>query len=224
VNGVRYQTKECAQTRTTQNYGVAVKSEYSTLTIEYYSELKRILELRYPGPNIVYLFECDWWNFGNSSRIRTDQGFISVNTGRKWYESDPFILARQVVQVFYLDDPKLGGNWKVVQMMINRSINNIPTVQEEDNEEDDQGIRDDAYQEDECVGGNVVHVEDTNNEESIAIDGLEFINDNMLNEDHGTNSDDEKELSSHDDTDSEHEQSFSSNTDDTNSDSDDDMC
>jgi len=231
VNGVRYQTKECAQTRTTQNCGVAVKGEHDTSTIEYYGELKRILELRYPGPNTVYLFECDWWNIGNSSGIQTDQGFTSVNTGRKWYESDPFILACQAVQVFYLDDPKLGGNWKVVQRMINRNIYDIPTVQEGDNEEDDQGIRDDAYQEDECVGGNVVHVEDANNEELIAIDGLyvqldglEFINDNMLNEDHGTDSVDEEELSSHDDTDSEHEQSFSSNTDDTNSDSDDDMC
>jgi len=37
-----------------------------------------------------------------------------VNTDRKWYESDSFILACQAVQVFYLDDPKLGGNWKVV--------------------------------------------------------------------------------------------------------------
>jgi hypothetical protein len=104
---------------------------------------------------------------------------------------------------------------KMVQRMINRNIYDIPTIQEGDNEEDDQGIRDDAYQEDECVGGNVVHVEDANNEEPIAIDGLyvqldglEFINDNMLNEDHVTNSDDEEELSSHDDTDYEHEQSF----------------
>jgi len=57
----------------------------------------------------------------------------------------------------------------------------------------------------------------------VQLDGLEFINDNMLNEDHSINSNDEEELSSHDDTDSKHEQSFSSNT-DTNSDSDDDMC
>jgi hypothetical protein len=35
VNGVRYQTKECAQTPTTQNYGVAVKGEHDTSTIEY---------------------------------------------------------------------------------------------------------------------------------------------------------------------------------------------
>ncbi|XP_062147815.1 uncharacterized protein LOC133856781 [Alnus glutinosa] len=151
---------------------VRCKRENGTSTIEYYGELKRILELRYPGPNTVYLFECDWWSIRNSSGIRTDQGFTSVNTGRKCYESDPFILACQAVQVFYLDDPKLDSNWKVVQMMINRNIYDIPTIQEGDKEEDDQGIRDDAYQEDECVGGNVVHVEDTNNEESIAIGGL----------------------------------------------------
>lgn len=30
VNGVRYQTKECAQTHTTQNCGVAVKGEHGT--------------------------------------------------------------------------------------------------------------------------------------------------------------------------------------------------
>jgi hypothetical protein len=60
VNEVRYQTKECAQTRTTHNYGVAVKGEHDTLTIQYYGELKRILELRYPGLNTMYLFECDW--------------------------------------------------------------------------------------------------------------------------------------------------------------------
>jgi len=105
------------------------------------------------------------------------------------------------VQVFYLNDPKLGGNWKVVQRMINRNIYDIPTIQEGDNEEDDQGIRDDAYQEDDCVGCNVVHVEDANNEESIAIDGLyvqldglEFINDNMLNENHDTNSDSDDDM------------------------------
>ncbi|XP_062176073.1 uncharacterized protein LOC133881134 [Alnus glutinosa] len=169
------------QTRTTENCGVAVKGEHDMSMIEYYGESKRILELRYPGPNTVYLFECDWWNIGNSIGIRTDQGFTSVNTGRKWYESDPFILACQAVQVFYLDDPKLGGNWKVVQKLINRNIYDILRVQEGDNEEDDQGIRDDTYQEDECVGGNVVHVDDGNNEEytqlrkddvSIAIDRL----------------------------------------------------
>jgi hypothetical protein len=90
--------------------------------IDYYYELKRVLDLCYPNANTVYLFECDWWNIGSSIGIRTDQGFTSVNTSRKWYESNSFILACQASQVFYLDDPKLDGNWKVVQKLINRNI------------------------------------------------------------------------------------------------------
>jgi hypothetical protein len=68
-----------------------------------------------------------------------------VNRSHKWYKSNPFILVCQASQVFHLDDPKLSGNWKVVQKRINKNIYDIPTVQEGDNEEDDQGIKDDAY-------------------------------------------------------------------------------
>jgi hypothetical protein len=62
----------------------------------------------------VYLFECNWWDIGsNTQGIRKEQGFTIVNTSRKWYESDPFILACQVAQVFYMNNPKLDGSWKV---------------------------------------------------------------------------------------------------------------
>jgi hypothetical protein len=74
-----------------------------------------------------------------------EQGFTFVNTSYKWYESDPFILACQTSQVFYLDDHKLGGNWKVVQKWINREIYDIPTVHNRDNAEDDEGRSDDVY-------------------------------------------------------------------------------
>jgi hypothetical protein len=39
-----------------------------------------------------------------------DHGFTIVNTSRKWYEFDPFILATQACQVFYLNDPKSGNS------------------------------------------------------------------------------------------------------------------
>lgn len=247
VNGVRYHTKECAETRTTQNSGVSVSGEDETSITEYYGELKNILELRYPGQNLVYLFECDWWDTGSATGVRMDQGFTIVNTSRKWCESDPFILACQASQVFYLDDPKLGGNWKVVQKWINRDIYDIPTVQKGDNTEDDQRLSDDVYQEGECVGGNMVFVDEANVEAStqlrrddatIAIDELYiqldasmFANDNLPDEDHDTNFDEEEELCSDNDIDSEHEedseheQSSSSNSDtDSEYESDDEMC
>jgi hypothetical protein len=53
-----------------------------------------------------------------------------VNTSRLWYEYDPFILACQASQVFYLNDTKFGSSWKVVQIMSHRNIYDIPIVSE----------------------------------------------------------------------------------------------
>ncbi|KAL6141882.1 hypothetical protein ACLB2K_060168 [Fragaria x ananassa] len=38
-----------------------------------------------------------------------DHGLLSVNTSTSWYEHAPFVLVIQAKQVFYLDDPKAGG-------------------------------------------------------------------------------------------------------------------
>jgi hypothetical protein len=126
----------------------------------------------------------------------------------------------------------------VMQKLINRDIYDIPTVQKEDNTEDDQGFSDDVYQEGECVGGNIVRVDKANVEAStrlckddvtIAIDELYiqldvsmFANDNLLDEDHHINFDEEEELSSDNNIDSKHEEDFehqqsSSSNSDTNS-------
>ena len=231
VNGVRFHTKECAETRTTQNSGIVVKGGYNTSDDEYYGELKNVFELCYPGRNRVYLFECDWWDTGsNTQGIRKEQGFTIVNTSCKWYESDPFILACQAAQVFYLSDPKLGGSWRVAQTLINRNTYYNPTEVGEDNENDDQGTNNEVYQENECVGGNIAIVENPTmlcrddstipiDELFVQLDASMFIDDNPLIEEHNTNSDNEEELSSNYDTESEHtensehEQSSSSNND-----------
>ena len=33
----------------------------------------------------------------------------------KWYKNDPFILTTQAQQIFYVNDPKFGSHWKVVE-------------------------------------------------------------------------------------------------------------
>ena len=215
VNGVRFHTKECAETRTTQNSGIVVKGGYNTSDDEYYGELKNIFELCYPGRNRVYLFECDWWDTGSNTRgIRKEQGFTIVNTSRKWYESDPFILACQAAQVFYLNDPKLGGSWKVVQVLTNRNTYYIPTAIGEDNENNDQDPNNEVYQENECARGNIAIVENSNvlcrddstipiDELYVELDASMFIDDNPSIEERNANSDNEEELSSNDDTESE---------------------
>ncbi|KAL6124128.1 hypothetical protein ACLB2K_076643 [Fragaria x ananassa] len=52
-----------------------------------------------------------------------------VNTSTSWYEHAPFVLVIQAKQVFYLDDPKAGGGWKVVNVMEHRSIFNATTLE-----------------------------------------------------------------------------------------------
>ena len=153
-----------------------------------------------------------------------------MNTSRKWYESNPFILACQVAQVFYLNDPKLGGSWKVVQVLTNRNIYYNPTVIGEDNENNHQETNNGVYQENECARGNIAIVENSNvlrrddstipiDELYVQLDASMFIDDNPSIEEHHTNSDNEEELSSNydkeseDTENSEHIQSSSSNND-----------
>ena len=59
VNGVRFHTKARDRTRRTQNSGIIVPSEHESMDINYYGELKNILDLRYMGGKHVYLFECN---------------------------------------------------------------------------------------------------------------------------------------------------------------------
>jgi hypothetical protein len=142
---------------------------------------------------------------------KIDNGFTIVYTSRKWYESDPFILATQAAQVFYLNDPKLGDSWKVVQKLTNRNIYEIPAIVERD---DDQGMNIDVYQECVCDGCNIAIVENSTilcrDDATIPIDELYvqldpnlFVGNNPLIEEYDTNSDEEEKLSSNNDTDSE---------------------
>jgi hypothetical protein len=68
--------------------------------------------------------------------------------------------------VFYFDDTKLGGSWKVVHKWINRNIYDIPTMYKRDNAKNDEGCSDNIYQKGECVRGNMAHVDKTNVEAS----------------------------------------------------------
>ena len=50
----------------------------------------------------------------------------TIQVSATWYDNDPFILATQAQQVFYLDDYKNGYNWKVVQKVNHRHIWDVP--------------------------------------------------------------------------------------------------
>nr|GLL25436.1 uncharacterized protein LOC109154451 [Ipomoea trifida] len=56
------------------------------------------------------------------SCIQHDGIVTSIKVSSFWYKNDPYVLASQAKQVFYLNDPKLGLNWRVVQQFQHRHI------------------------------------------------------------------------------------------------------
>jgi len=47
--------------------------------------------------------------------MKDDGYFKSINIEGQWYKNDPFILATEASQVFFLEDTKFGSSWRVVQ-------------------------------------------------------------------------------------------------------------
>ncbi|XP_042939624.1 uncharacterized protein LOC122274674 [Carya illinoinensis] len=139
MNGIRFHTENLGKYRRTQNSGLVVNGEHRSKLVDFYGVLIDILQLRYMGWRHVYLFKCEWFDIGDGKRgIRVGDHLTSVNTSRKWYKDEPFALACQASQVFYLKDTSLGGNWFVVQKVTNRNMYDVPTgpvVNDEDNDD-----------------------------------------------------------------------------------------
>ncbi|KAF7800959.1 uncharacterized protein G2W53_044548 [Senna tora] len=145
VNGYRFHTQDRALRRKTQNSGVLVKGDVSDTEKEYYGVLEDVYELSYVGNQKVYLFKCHWWYVAHFERgYKVDKyGFISVNTKRSLNTNEPFVLASQAKNVFYLDDISDPG-WLVVVKTNPRDLFDVP---QEDKEDDGDGVTfDQAYQ------------------------------------------------------------------------------
>ncbi|XP_042972709.1 uncharacterized protein LOC122304500 [Carya illinoinensis] len=129
INGKRFHTKDRELRQHTQNSGVLVTRDEATNNADFYGCLKNIIELRYMEWHRVYLFECDWFDVGDRKRgVRVDDHMISVNMSRTWYKDEPFMLASQADQCFYIRDLRVKGNWGVVQNYTNRNVYNIPSM------------------------------------------------------------------------------------------------
>ncbi|KAH6792810.1 hypothetical protein C2S52_003287 [Perilla frutescens var. hirtella] len=57
-----------------------------------------------------------------------------IDISKTWYDDDPFILATQAQQVYYLDDIKRGGYWKVVEKVQHRGIYEVMEKEDENDE------------------------------------------------------------------------------------------
>nr|KAJ0195833.1 hypothetical protein LSAT_V11C700377160 [Lactuca sativa] len=72
------------------------------------------------------MFRCKWYNTDpKGKKMVVDHNLTSIDITSKWYVEEPFILASQAQQVFYLNNLARGKNWMVVQRVNHRNIYDI---------------------------------------------------------------------------------------------------
>lgn len=128
TNGYRFHTKSMENERTTQNSGVCMEAQTMMRssskdanpilqTTTFYGVVEEIITLDYFCMEYT-LFKCNWIDVYNKRGIKTDDlGFTMVNMkkflSQNHWQDDPFILASQAKQVFYVQDP-VETDWYVV--------------------------------------------------------------------------------------------------------------
>ena len=118
INGYKFNTERHDAGLTTQNSGVVVLGANDVETMSYYGVLQDIIEVQYLDGFRVILFKCKWFDVHSGDRgMKIDKhGFVSINVTRtlKTQRYEPFILASQAKQVFYVPDMASRPEWKIV--------------------------------------------------------------------------------------------------------------
>ncbi|KAL8118869.1 hypothetical protein AgCh_016384 [Apium graveolens] len=111
--------------------GVCTEGDHNNENILYYGFLIEILELSFIFYRKIYLFRCKWFNSDPKDKsVYKENDLTSINTKSNWYVNEPFILANQAQQVFYLLDMRRGSNWRFIQKVNHRNVYDIPETSE----------------------------------------------------------------------------------------------
>ena len=140
INGYRFHTKKSDARCKTQNSGVTLQALTPSFAsakdqnpivgdVTYYRSIHEIVEIDYWGKFSVVLFRCGWF------QVEKDEyGLTCVNFNKLCYSDDPFVLASQVHQVFYVEDSiKEGLHYvmkKVPADLYNLQVHNCSNIQE----------------------------------------------------------------------------------------------
>lgn len=148
TNGYKFHTLSRDTGAKTQNSGVLVVGNDGDggANIDYYGVLTEVFTLEYTGGNEVVFFRCNWWDIDPKRGVKVDKyGFVSVNSQRLLNIDDPFVLAAQSSQVFYVNDISQKG-WRVVVKVQPRDSYElaIDRVEGQANEDDNEAYQENA--------------------------------------------------------------------------------
>ena len=106
--------------------------------MSYYGLITDIIELRYTKGNYVVLFKCDWYDVAwEGIGYKLDRhGITSINRTRKLNTQEPFVLACQAIQVYYVNCIK-DLAWSVVIETKPRNLYDMPANEEEPYQEEE---------------------------------------------------------------------------------------
>ena len=113
VNGYKFNTKEYGAEKLTDNSGVFVKGsdDPNDHIHDFYGVLNQILQVTYftrPAKE-VFLFKCNWFSNvpGSGINVHPKYNLIEVRHTSHYYKYDPFVLAKQALQVYYAPYPSM---------------------------------------------------------------------------------------------------------------------
>ncbi|CAL8173719.1 unnamed protein product [Prunus armeniaca] len=133
IKGIKFNIKAQDDVRTTQNSGVyllahtmqvaSAKDKNPILSnMGFYGVIQEIWDIDYQKFTIL-VFRFDWID-STSGLVVDELGFTLVDLSKIGHRNDQFVLASQLKQVFFVDDPMHRG-WSVVLSMPNREYNDV---------------------------------------------------------------------------------------------------
>ncbi|XP_072087746.1 uncharacterized protein [Arachis hypogaea] len=117
----RFHTRHRDARRKTQNSGVTLEALTPSFAsvkdknpieakVAYYGRIVDMFELDYYGQFKVVLFKCEWY-----TAAKENFGLSYVYFNKKCYQEEPFVLASQVNQCFYVQDPYVSDKHYVMK-------------------------------------------------------------------------------------------------------------
>ena len=109
VNGYKFHTNTWTQGRETVNSGVCMKGVTGRGEDDFYGVVEHIYELAYPyldfDPKVV-VFYCKWFDKSpQGTQLNPKTNTVDIKMNRRYRLYDPFVIAQNVRQVYYVPYP-----------------------------------------------------------------------------------------------------------------------